>query len=235
MADNQPLSDIPVALVSRDPFFVFGSRGLLGRDRRARIMQTVDTLGDCQTWLATFAGRVNVVICDLDTTAEAPDFLANLQALCETHRVICLASANLKALTETLADVPIAALLCKADLHYALHLVVTAVVDFDTPLITEAIKPLVPNGSRLYRRAHTLGPRRLHPDLSDRQEQVIMLRVFVGLDNPDIGDELQLSDYTIREHVSTAYKSLAAKNELDVFEAMSDWWWTTRFAKALLK
>ena len=58
-----------------------------------------------------------------------------------------------------------------------------------------------------------------------------MLRVFVGLDNPDIGDELQLSDYTIREHVSTAYKSLAAKNELEVFEAISDWWWTTPRAR----
>ena len=235
MGENPPVRDIPVALVSRDPFFVFSSRGLLGRDRRARIMMTVDTLAECRTRLDSFAGHVDAVICDLDSTAEAPGFLDDLEALGGECRVICLASANLAPLTQTLADAPIAALLCKADLHYALHLVVTAAVDYDTPLITESIKPLVPNGSRLYRIAHTLGPRRPHPDLSDRQEQVIMLRVFVGLDNPDIGDELQLSDYTIREHVSTAYKSLAARNELDVFEAMSDWWWTTRFAKALLK
>lgn len=234
MAEEKPLKDIPAALVSRDPFFIFGSRGLLGRDRRARILLTADTLADCRAGLAAFPGHIDVVVCDLDTTADQPDFQADLEALCAEKKVICLASANLADHAAALADLPVAALLCKADLHYALHLVIAAVTDYEKRLITAAVKPLLPEGSLLYEEAHTIGPRRLHPDLSERQEQVIMLRVFVGLDNPDIGDELQLSDYTIREHISTAYKALAVNGELDVFEAISDWWWTTRFARALL-
>jgi DNA-binding NarL/FixJ family response regulator len=234
MAEDKPLTDIPVALVSRDPFFLFASRGLLGRDRRARILLTADTLADCRSGLATLPGHVDVVVCDLDSTAEQPGFLDDLGELCSARKAICLASANLVAHTAALCDLPVAALLCKADLHYALHLVIAAVTDYEARLVTPTIKPLLREESLLHREAHTIGPRRLHPDLSERQEQVVMLRVFVGLDNPDMGDELQLSDYTIREHVSMAYKSLGASNELDVFEAISDWWWTTRFARALL-
>jgi len=234
MAEDKPLKDIPTALVSRDPFFIFGSRGLLGRDRRARILVTADTLIDCRRGMNALPGHVDVVVIDLDSTADQPNFLDDLRELCGSKKVICLASANLPDHAAALCDLPVAALLGKADLHYALHLVIAAVTDYETRLITPAVKPLLREGSLLYNEAHTIAPRRLHPDLSERQEQVVMLRVFVGLDNPDIGDELQLSDYTIREHVSTAYKSLAAKNELEVFEAISDWWWTTRFARALL-
>ena len=234
MVEDKPLTDIPVALVSRDPFFLFASRGLLGRDRRARILLTADTLAECRSRLKSLPGHVDAVVCDLDSTADQPDFVDDLTELCADKKMICLASANLAEHAAALCDLPVAALLCKADLHYTLHLVIAAVTDYPARLITATVKPLLREESLLHREAHTIGPRRLHPDLSERQEQVVMLRVFVGLDNPDMGDELQLSDYTIREHVSMAYKSLAAKNELDVFEAMSDWWWTTRFARALL-
>jgi DNA-binding NarL/FixJ family response regulator len=75
-----------------------------------------------------------------------------------------------------------------------------------------------------------IGPEKRYPDLTNRIEEIVMWRIIIGLDNPDIQDELLLGNDTIRKYVSTGYKALGASSEIEAFEALSDWWWLTRFS-----
>ncbi len=237
MASENESLDIRVAVLSGDPFFLFATRGLLGRDRAARIMLKAATLSELDEALAAMAGRIDVIVCDLDSVVEGQAFFEELRAFLGSRpdsRIICLAAGDLARLTAQAANIPVAALLSKADLRYCLHLAVRAVSQHHVVLVTERIRALLEPGTYLYEHGRTLGPHRSHPDLSDRKEEVAMLRVFVGLDNPDISDELSLSDNAVREYVSDVYAALGAKGELDVFEAMSEWWWTIRFLQALV-
>jgi DNA-binding NarL/FixJ family response regulator len=230
-------TDIRVAVISNDPFFLFATRGLLGRDRYTRIVSKATTLDEFDAALAVRAGHIDVVVCDLDSAAQGQTFFEKLHAFASSRpevRILSLVAGNLADVAARAANIPLAALLAKADLGYCLHLAVRAVHQYEVVLVTERIKPLLEPGTYLYEHARALGPYRAHPDLSERKEEVAMLRVFVGLDNPDISDELSLSDNVVREYVSDIYTALGTKGELDVFEALSEWWWTTRFLQALV-
>jgi DNA-binding NarL/FixJ family response regulator len=236
MAETNETLDIRVAVVSDDPFFLFATRALLGRDRSTRIMWTGAALGKLKTAAGKMAGRIEVIVCDLDSVAHSEAFYNKLRALIDEMeaQVICLAAGNLPHVVAQVADIPLAGLLVKGDLRYCLHLAVRAVSQHEVVLVTERVRPLLEPGMHLHERGRTLGPHRAHPDLSNRKEQVATLRAFVGLDNPDISDELTLSDNAIREYISDVYALLGAAGELDVFDAMSEWWWTTRFLQALV-
>jgi DNA-binding NarL/FixJ family response regulator len=230
-------TDIRVAVISDDPFFLFATRGLLGRDRYTRIVSKAATLDELDAALAVRAGHIDVVVCDLDSVAQDQTFFEELHAFASSRsevRILSLVAGNLADVAARAANVPLAALLAKSDLRYCLHLAVRAIHQYGVVLVTERIRPLLEPGTYLYEHARVLGPYRAHPDLSERKEEVAMLRVFVGLDNPDISDELSLSDNVVREYVSDIYTALGAKGELDVFEALSEWWWTTRFLQALV-
>lgn len=235
MESNENL-DIRVAVASDDPFFLFATRGLLGRDRSTRIVSRVAVLSELDA-AATMPGRIDVVVCDVDSLVDSATFFDDLRARVEAMpetRIMCLIAGNIAHVAPRLSNIPLAAVLAKGDLGYCLHLATRAIIQHDVVLITERIRALLAPGTYLYEHARTLGPHRAHPDLSARKEEVATLRVFVGLDNPDISDELSLSDGAIREYVSDVYTALGASGELDVFEAMSEWWWTIRFLQALV-
>ena len=72
-----------------------------------------------------------------------------------------------------------------------------------------------------------------HPNLVGRIEEIAMSRMVIGLNNTDIQDELLLSPNTVRGYVSKVYKALDVSGEQAAFEAMSEWWWLTRFSGIL--
>jgi DNA-binding NarL/FixJ family response regulator len=125
------------------------------------------------------------------------------------------------------------AFLSKFELRYCLHLAVRAVVERDAILVTPASKKLLKDGSYLKENCRTVLPEKPHPNLSNRIQEVVVWRILIGLDNPDIQDELLLSPDTVREYVSKGYKSLGVSSEIDAFNVLSDWWWMTRFSPAL--
>jgi DNA-binding NarL/FixJ family response regulator len=229
--------DIVVEIASQDPFFIFTTRGLLGRDRRARIFNTVNNLNEVRDDLAAAVGDVHVILLDLGSIADSTAFFDDLCALAlevPQSRVMCLAEGMmLKQAAESLANAPINALLSKKDLGYCLHLAIRAVIDEDVILLTGSSRKLLPGSSTLRMKGRAIAPHRMHPNLSKRISEIVMWRIFVGLDNPDIQDELLLGTDTVREYVSKAYATLGARGELEAFEAMSDWWWVSRFVPAI--
>ena len=229
--------DIVVAIASQDPFFIFTTRALLGRDRRARIFNTVDDLSAIRRDLIEAVSDVHAIVLDLDSIAWSAAFYDDLCTLArEATRssVLCLAEGMmLERAAENIPDAPIKALLSKQDLGYCLHLSIRAVVDEDVTLLTSSSRDLLPESSTLRMKGRTISPHKRHPNLTKRISEVVMWRIFVGLDNPDIQDELLLGKDTVREYVSKAYSTLGAHGELEAFEAMSDWWWVSRFAPAI--
>lgn len=223
--------DISTALVSRDPLFFFAARGLLGRDRRTRVFTMVPALPDLRGEPIA-AHRIDALVCDADSVVDMAAFCADLRTLQSDlpHlRSLCLAEGRLAEAARHLGDCEISALLGKHDLNYCLHLAIQAVVDNDVVLLTEHSRALLDPSSRLARLGRTLRGPVPHPDLTDRIREIVMWRIFIGLDNPDIQDELLLGSDTVRGYVSTAYKTLGARNELEAFDALSEWWWSTRF------
>lgn len=228
--------DISVAVVSRDPFFLFAARALLGRDRRARIFSTESSIAALRADMERLVQPVYAIICDVDTFQRGSTFYAEVRELVENlpdTKVLCLVGGSLRRAVENLQNVAIHALLAKHDLGYCLHLAICAVVDEDVVLITENIQPLLTPGSLLDRVGRVIGSEKRHPDLTARIEEIVMWRIFIGLDNPDLQDELLLGDDTIRKYVSKAYKALGAHSEIEAFEALSHWWWVTRFSPAM--
>jgi DNA-binding NarL/FixJ family response regulator len=228
--------DISVAVVSRDPFFLFATRGLLGRDRRARIFDTEPSIVPLRANLEQLVRPVDAIICDVDAFGRGSTFYVDLRELVDNlheTKVICLVGGGLRRAVENLEDMAIEALLAKHDLGYCLHLAIRAVVDEDVVLVTENIQLLLTPGSHLDQVGRVLAPEKRHPDLTNRIEEIVMWRVFVGLDNPDIQDELLLGNDTIRKYVSKAYKALGVSGEMEAFDALSDWWWVTRFSRAI--
>ncbi len=229
--------DIVVEIASQDPFFIFTTRGLLGRDRRARIFNTVDNLAEIRGDLAGAVGGVHAIVLDLGSIADSTAFFDDLCALAREaprSRVLCLAEGMmLRQAAENLADAPINALLSKKDLGYCLHLAIRAVVDEDVILLTNSSRNLLPDSSTLRMNGRAIAPHKMHPNLSRRISEIVMWRIFVGLDNPDIQDELLLGTDTVREYVSKAYATLGVHGELEAFDAMSDWWWVSRFIPAI--
>lgn len=225
--------DVTVAIVSRDPFFLFAARGLLGRDRHVRIYASPGSLAELRAGEANEMRHLDAVVCDLDTTLSSPTFDAELQALLarpRAPRVLCLAEGRMPEAAHRLADCGIHALLGKDDLDYCLHLAIKAVVDYDATLLTPASLAALAPESGLRLRGLVIRPERAHPDLTDRIAEIVMWRIFIGLDNPDIQDELLLGGDTVRGYVYRAYRALGAANELEAFDALSEWWWTTRFS-----
>lgn len=228
--------DITVSVVSRDPFFLFAARALLGRDRRARIFNTEPSVKTLRSHLDNSTQLVDAVVCDTDGFGGEPAFYADLRDLVEALpgvRVLCLAEGDLKQIVTRLEDLQISALLAKRDLGYCLHLAVRAAVDEGVVLVTKAIRALLTSGSTLDRNSRTIGPEKDYPNLTRRIEEITMWRIFIGLDNPDIQDELLLGKDTVREYVSKAYKALGASSEIEAFDALSNWWWVTRFSQAV--
>ncbi len=228
--------DIAVAVISRDPFFLFTTRALLGRDRRTRIFDTAPSILALQADLEKSPHTLGVIVCDLDTFNGKPAIYTDLPNLVGSHpgtKVLCLAEGNLNQIVAQVEDVPLSALLAKHDLGFCLHLVVRAIVDEEVTLVTKDIRALLTPGCRLRKVGRTIRPEKKHPNLTPRIEEIVMWRIFIGLDNPDIQDELLLGQDTIREYVSKAYKALGARNEIEAFDALSHWWWVTRFSPAI--
>jgi DNA-binding NarL/FixJ family response regulator len=234
---GQNVKDIVVEIASQDPFFIFATRGLLGRDRRARIYDIVDNLKEVRRDLEGSVGDVHAIVLDLGSIANSNAFFDDLCKLAQEaprSRVLCLAEGMmLKQAAENLPDAPISALLSKKDLGYCLHLAIRAVVDEEVILLTNNSRKLLPESSTLRMNGRAIGPHKMHPNLTRRISEVVMWRIFVGLDNPDIQDELLLGKDTVREYVSKAYATLGARGELEAFDAMSDWWWVSRFVPAI--
>jgi DNA-binding NarL/FixJ family response regulator len=223
--------DITTALISRDPLFFFAARGLLGRDRRVRVFTMSSSLPDLRREL-TAVRRIDALVCDADSIPDMAALCADLNALqndIPNLRTLCLAEGRLAEAARHLGNCAISALLGKFDLNYCLHLAIQAVVDNDIVLLTERSRALLDPSSRLATLGRTLRGPVPHPDLTDRIREIVMWRIFIGLDNPDIQDELLLGSDTVRGYVSTAYKTLGARNELEAFDALSEWWWSTRF------
>lgn len=223
--------DITAALVSRDPFFLFASRALLGRSRRIRIYATVSDLAMLRN--GNSLNRVAAVICDLDTVEDPAVFnngLCDLLRDVPSIKVLCVGEGVLPSAPNLVGDAPIHALLSKSDLGYSLHLAIQAVVAHDAILLSPRSSAHATANSHLARHGQTIKPEVPHPNLTERIAEIVMWRIFIGLDNPDIRDELLLGDDTVRGYVSMAYQALGATNELEAFDALSDWWWMTRFA-----
>lgn len=224
--------DITVTIASRDPFFLFGARALLGRDRYARIYAVAPSIPAMRVHLEGALHPVRIVLCDLDSLAADRRLFDDLRAFVVERPgtcVVCLAEGCVAQAVAELEDVHVHGVLAKHDLGYCLHLAVRAVAHTGVTLITDSVRALLTPGSILHATGRVIGPDVHHPGLSPRVSEIILWRIIIGLDNPDIQDELLLGNDTIREYVSKAYHALGASSEIDAFEALSEWWWATRF------
>ena len=221
-----------VAVVSRDPFFLFTTKSLLGRDRLIRIHSVALSLDDLKLNLNKDSRRVQLIVCDLDSLSISSSFYDELKAFILERgdaQVLCLVEGMLNTILPLIAEIPIRALLSKHDLGYCLHLAIRAVMASERVLVTASVKEFLDAKSPLYINSRIVGQERPYPGLTKRVAEVILWRTLIGLDNSDIQDEMILEQDTIREYVSKGYKALGADNELDAFEALSDWWWISRF------
>ena len=119
----------------------------------------------------------------------------------------------------------------KAILGIVCILLFEPIADYDVILLTHKSAAALTPQSRLKLLGRTIAPEIDHPNLTHRIAEIVMWRIFIGLDNPDIQDELLLGEDTVRGYVSKAYHALGSTNELEAFVALSDWWWITRFSK----
>lgn len=177
-----------------------------------------------------------VVVCDLDALGPLPAFfkaLAGLMADFPSMAVICLAEGTIERIVPYLENTPIDALLSRHDLSYGLHLAIHTVVDHGVVLLTQSICQQLSHQSYLAQQGRVIDIEQSHPDLTGRVEEIAICRMVIGLSNPDIQDELLLSSNTVRHYVSKVYQRLGASGEQDAFEALSEWWWLTRFSGVL--
>lgn len=234
MVTSKEIANISVVVITGDPYFLFSVKGLLGRSRGIRIHHVYDSLANFKATELAAHSVFHAVVCDFDSIAYVPDFYDSLGMLVDEMpgvHFLGLAEGNL-AHTVLLAEtIHLHALLSKKDLSYCLHLAIHAVANKKASLVSESVKRLLSPGSHLATNSLVLGPHKEHPALSARLAEIVLWRIFVGLDNADIQDELQLEHDTVRTYVSKAYKALGVGDELGAFEALSDWWWITRFAK----
>jgi DNA-binding NarL/FixJ family response regulator len=201
-----------------------------------RIFDKASSLTPLLPPLFKSVGKLQVVVCDLDSISGVPAFLTDIQHLVDeipNVKIICLVEGKLNRILPYIENSPIDALLSKSDLGYCLHLAIRAVIDYNAILLTHKSASVLNAQSRLRLLGRTLGPEIDHPNLTQRIAEIVMWRIFIGLDNPDIQDELLLGEDTVRGYVSKAYRALGSSNELEAFDALSDWWWITRFAKVL--
>jgi DNA-binding NarL/FixJ family response regulator len=225
-----------IAVVSRDPYFLFAVRGLLGRSRQVRIQSDYEALAHFYADRHAPYMAANAVVCDLDSTAHQPHFQETLTTFIQENAsvpVICLTEGDLAAVVARFENMPVRALLSKNDLGYCLHLAIYAVTSKGSTLVTEHIQGLLHPSSHVAKHSKVIGPHKEHPSLAARLTEILMWRIFVGLDNRDIQDELLLEHDTVRSYVSRAYKALGVEDELGAFEALSDWWWLTRFGEVI--
>ena len=106
--ERHSISNITTALISRDPFFLFTARALLGRDRRVRIYDTASALADLGS--SDRFTRLQALVCDLDTAELDATFPADLSAWMRDNprtKVLCLAEGRLAEAARVIGDLPV--------------------------------------------------------------------------------------------------------------------------------
>jgi DNA-binding NarL/FixJ family response regulator len=227
---------ISVALVTKDPAFLFFARALLGKDRRTRIHSSITSLAGLQSIIQVATAKIDVAVCDLDSVVYEDIFYDQLLAFATTNpsvKILCIAEGALKTIPIRFSDFPVRGLVAKSDLGYCLHLAIHALALEKTKwfLITHESRKVLNPRLIAHETCKLIQSERIHDKLSSRPRaaELIVWRCFIGLDNKDIQDEFVLGESTVREHISKAYEALGVNNELEAFEALSEWWWISRF------
>lgn len=231
---TDPSPNIPVIIVSKDPYFLFTVRALLGREKRIRISSIVSSITELGPIFVNeiTPKKTKVLVCDLDTVESISVFYEELTAFFKSNpntKVICLSEGLLKEAATHGNLPPISALLAKSDIGICLHLAIFAVVINDLILLTPKSKKYLRTDSVLYNIGKVINPGENHPELNLHLVEIAELRIFIGLDNKDIQDELVLENISVRKYISQIYERLGVKNEIEAFEQLSAWWWKTRF------
>jgi DNA-binding NarL/FixJ family response regulator len=228
---NRPAS---VSILSRDPHFCMASQLLLGRYTNTRVVSLASSPAFLGHQLRKKHIKLQTIVCDVDSLKISRDFTEELHQLSiewPTVNLLWVGIDPLKSLSTINLALPIRAVLSKSELGYCIHLAVQAAQEQNCVWATYG---LVSKLSRLSIDSSERGvivEETLHPMLSARIYEVFFLRVVIGLDNKDIQDELGIEYNTVREYVSQAYKAFGVHNELQAFQALSEWWWTTRFLR----
>lgn len=228
------MADIMVAIATQDPYFQFAARALIGRDRQTRIHSMVNSLQGVSDNLKTDPHkRIDVLVLDLDTIARAPTFYEELHHFVQNHpriKIFCLAESVLPTISaEKIRNIPLRGIVAKSDLGYALHVAIQVLYEKDWILVSEKTRKLLDPS-----KTHCISPEAAHPQLpTPRSIELVQWRIFIGLDNADIRDELSLQDDTVRGYMSDIYQYLGVteknERELGVFRVMSEFWKKNRF------
>lgn len=232
MVNNNEV-DILVALVTQDPFFLFTAKALLGRYTRTRIIKSVNSLKSLKGVFEDAIGTIHAVVLDLDSIIYSESFFEELQEGLNTwteSKVVCIVGDNLELIAPKISQLPVSALLSKYDLGLCLHLAIRAVMEVEIPILTETVRTKLDPQSSLRQIGKSISHEVQHANMSKRIFDVAIWRFFIGLDNSDIQDELMLENNTVREYVSKAYQTLNVQSEIEGFNAISDWWWVSRFS-----
>lgn len=252
------VNDVWVTIVSPDPLFQLANQGLVGRDRFTRIDQIYDEIAPLMSDLEAEMSHMlpnnpHVVIIDCGYLGVSNSLISQL-ALLRDYRphvktVAYVDSDNWdthKHFFDSLDDLDcLDSLYLKHELGPCTHLVAQACYQTEKFLTTETI----------YRHIKTHGTRRKCAPLpsvqkwehdmsklarlTQKQTEIFVLRAFAGLDNPDMADELVITESTVKKHLGNIFASLNAsgvnKSEKTyaVFRELSEWWWDERFLPIL--
>jgi DNA-binding NarL/FixJ family response regulator len=226
------MGQIFAAFVTHDPFFLFGVRALIGRDRTTQIHSMTHSLNALKSAVQNNpTKKLDVVVFDLDTLGNEA-FYEELSHFAQTMpkvKILYLAENALKYALPYLSDLPVHGLIAKSDLGFCLHLALHMLQETNWIWGSQKSESLLYQAF-LPQNCKIIKPEKRHPQLKPRVAEVLILRVFVGLDNEDIANELSLSIYTVRDYIAEGYQVLEVRNELEAFEKLSEWWRDERFS-----
>lgn len=232
--------NIEVAIITADPFFTHVAYSLIGKDRKTRIWGIASSFEELQTEIESpeRAKIFDILICDLDSMLYSYDIQVEVQKFQETNpsvKILCLCEGVLHHINNnlsTFSSLTIDGLVAKSDLDYCLHLAIHCMYLHDITLASSKTSHILGHRENLC----VIGKTMEHPEISEAVWDVALLRIFVGLDNPDISDELVHAQQTVRAYMTKTYKafkddtSVSRKNlERRTFESISEWWWQERF------
>lgn len=214
---TEAIQNIEVAIITDDPFFTHVAYSLIGKDRKTRIWGVASTFDELQNEI-TNSNKINVfdiLICDLDSILQSCDIEREIQDFRKDNKspkILCLCEGTLNQINNdsyTFSRLDVDGLVAKSDLDYCLHLAIHSLYQNDITLTSSKTSQIFSHRKNLC----VMGRTRGHPDINEAVWNVALLRIFVGLDNPDISDELVHAEQTVRAYMTKTYKAFRDEEE----------------------
>ena len=193
------------ALITSDPNFIIASHLLLGKYNLTRIVLNVSSPVFFEQNLKDSPNIIHSIICDADTMDDSDSSREALQKVFRGYpssNLLWVGIAPQISILPIKANLPIRGILSKTDLRYCLHLAVRAAQEKNYVWLTDGLFSKLEILGLRRDQCQLISPEKAHPNMSERIQEVLVLRVVIGLDNREISEELGLEYNTVRDYVS---------------------------------